>query len=414
MELIKLRTQEFSEFVNNHPSKSFYQSLEYARFLEEQGFEYDLIGLKDKYDNIRAASLIAYKKCFNNYYYGYAPGGFLIDYSDLELVKDFGKALMKYYKKEKIIFIKIVPNIIISKLNKVKNEFILNDNIKYIDNLKKIKFQQLKKNLYFESLLPKYRPIVDLSKFCYNSLSKNTRNKIRKCYRKGLSIDKGNVNNLKDIYPFIKGKSKCDLAYYEELYHSFETNNKIDVFMVSVDFEEYLINMKDEYQKELQRNNMLVKKLQNSSSEKDLDRKMQSDKELLNIKNNIVIATNGLANAKKKIIAGAIVIKYNKQAIIFESGYDKKYKDCNPNYFLNYKMMEYYKYNYESFDMNGFSGDLTKASPYYGVNDFKLGFGVSVYESIGEFDLILNKKVYKKISSNGTLAKLFMKKNKED
>lgn len=409
MELVRLSTQEYIEFVNSSKQSSFYQTLEYARFLEENNYEYDYMGLKDSYNNIRAASLIGYKKCFNNYFYGYAPGGFIIDYNDLELVKDFGKALNIYYKKKNIIFIKIVPNIIISRLNKTKKEFIKNDNINIIDNLNKIKFQELKRNLYFESLIPKYHPLVNLKTFSYANLNKNVRNKIRKCYRKGLSIEKGNFDSIKNIFPFIKNKNKYSLDYYENLYRSFELNNKVDVFLVSVNFEEYLINMRDEYDKELQKNNMLVKKVQMDPSEKNLDRKMQSDRELLSIKNNIVIATNGLTKYQKKYIAGAIVIKHNKNVIIFESGYDVNYKDCNSNYFLNYKMMEYYKYNYNYLDMNGFSGDLSTASPYYGVNEFKLSFKADVYETIGEFDLIFNNKIYKKIASNGTLSKLFSK-----
>ena len=409
MKLVNLSTVEFNEFVNNSNQASFYQTLEYLSFFEENGFNCDLIGIKDSYDNVIAASLIGYKKCFNNYYYGYAPGGFIIDYTDVSLVNDFGKALKEYYKRKNIIFIKIVPNIIIGRLNKLKKEFIKNNNIAIIDNLKSIKFQPLKDNLYFESLLPKYRPLVDLKTFAYNNLNKNIRNKIRKGYRKGLSIEKVDVDNIKIFYQFIKNKNKYDLKYYEDLYYTFKNNGMVDLFLVSVDFEEYLINMQNEYDKEYQKNIMLIKKVQEDPSDKNLDCKMQSDKELLNIKNNIVIATNGLAHGKKKYIAGAMVIKYNKQAIIFESGYNKKYKDCNANYFLNYKLIEYYKYNYDFLDMNGFSGDLTKGSPYYGVNEFKLGFKADVYETIGEFDLVFNNRIYKKIATNGTLSKLFNK-----
>ena len=131
-----------------------------------------------------------------------------MDYNDYELVKDFAKALNQYYKRKNIIFIKIIPNIIIGKLNKSTNSFIENDNKNIIDYFKKIKFQALKNNLYFESILPKYRPLVNLKKIGYNNLNKNVRNKIRKCYRKGLHIEKGNIDSLKDLYPFIKNKSK--------------------------------------------------------------------------------------------------------------------------------------------------------------------------------------------------------------
>ena len=69
MDLIKLTTEEYTDFVDNQKNKSFYQTLEYARFLGELDYEYDFIELKDNYQNIHAASLIAYKKINNTAFF---------------------------------------------------------------------------------------------------------------------------------------------------------------------------------------------------------------------------------------------------------------------------------------------------------------------------------------------------------
>ena len=124
MKLVELSTYEFSEYVKNSKYSSFYQSLEYLRFFQENDYQCDLMGLKDNYDNIRAASLIAFKKLDNKYSYGYSPRGFLIDYKDSGLVNDFAKALNKYYKKKNVLFIKINPNIIISEYDKINNKYV--------------------------------------------------------------------------------------------------------------------------------------------------------------------------------------------------------------------------------------------------------------------------------------------------
>ena len=80
--------------------------------------------------------------------------------------------------------------------------------------------------------------------------------------------------------------------------------------------------------------------------------------------------------------------------------------------------MEYYQNKYTYFDLNGMTGDFTSENPYYGLNEFKLGFKPKVYEFIGEYDLIINEKKYKNLLVNGTLAKLFnktdLKKPKEN
>ncbi|MBR1416706.1 MAG: peptidoglycan bridge formation glycyltransferase FemA/FemB family protein [Bacilli bacterium] len=407
MKLVQLGIQEFHEFANTHKYNSFYQSQEYARFMEDNGFEYDIMGIKDSFENIRAASLILFKNIDNKYKFGYAPRGFLIDYDDRSLVNDFAKSLSKYYKHKHIIFIKINPNIYISKYNKNKNEYIYNDNVKYIDYLKKNKFQNLKKNKYFESILPTFSPLVDLKRFTYKELDKNVRNKISKCYRKGLSIDKVSLDSIEELYPLIKNKTKKSLTYYKNLYHAFEKNKQIDLFLIKVDFEEFLINTKDKYLKTQALNNTLVNKIIYDKSSKLLKQKLQSDRELETLENDIVIATQGLSENKTKVIAGAITIKYKNKVTIFVSGYDKKYRDLNSIDFLYYKLIEYYKYNYEFLDLDGFSGDVSETNPFIGLNNFKMGFNPEVYEDIGEFDIIFKNSIYNKIASNGTLSKLF-------
>ncbi len=409
MKLVELTNTEFTTFVKKQKNASFYQSEEYARFMEEEDFDYNYIGLKDKFDNIIAASLIILKNIDHKYNFGYAPRGFLIDYNDKELVYDFAKALEKYYKKKKVIFIKINPNIFISKYDKEEKKYIYNSNVKFIDILKSNKFQELKKNKYFEALIPTFTPIINLNNFNYTRLSKNVRNKINKSFRKGLSIEKGNFESLKSIYPFIKNKTKKTLKYYENLYKTFEKNNSIDVFMVKVNFEEFLINTKSRYQYTNEKNNIINKIVAIDKSEKMLNRKIQSDKELVTYKNDIITATKGLSKNKYEVVAGAIVIKYNNMVTIFASGYNVDFKELNSTNYLYYKIMEYYKYEYDFLDLNGFSGDLSQSNPYSGLNNFKLGFNPDIYEDIGEFDIIFNKRIYKKISSNGTLAKMFSK-----
>ena len=167
MKLVELTINEFKEYSYKEDNSSFYQSEEYARFMNDNLFDYDFMGLKDNHDNILAASLILFKNIDNKYKYGYAPRGFLINYDDKELVHTFAKLLEKYYKRKNVLFIKINPNIYISKYDKVNNRYIYNDNFKYIEYLRKNKFQELKRNKYFEAILPTFNPIINLKEFSY-------------------------------------------------------------------------------------------------------------------------------------------------------------------------------------------------------------------------------------------------------
>lgn len=407
MELVKLTMSEFNDYLNNNKLSTFYQSENYTRFMQENGFDYDLIGIKDNLGNIRAASLILINNIDKKYKYGYAPRGFIIDYNDNRLLKDFTDTLSKYYKKDNIVFIKINPNIVISKYNKIKNAYVYNDNLKIATNFKRNNFQELKKNMYFESILPTFSPIIDLKKFSYRELDKNVRNKISKSYRKGLFVEKRDYNSFNELYPLIKNKTKKSNKYYENLFREFDKNSAIDLFLVRVNFEEFLINTKEKYEIALDNNKVLSNKLFYNKSDKLINRKLQSDRELNTYKNDIIMATNGLSKGKNKIVGGAIVIKHKDTVSIYTSGYNRKYKDLNINDFLYYKIIEYYKYNYKYLDLNGITGDLSDNNPYKGLNNFIMGFNPQILKYIGEYDIVLKKRIYNKLSSNGTLTNIF-------
>ena len=89
---MKIRTLsifEFDNFAFNHPLSSYHQTSNYGVFQSEQGLDYDLIGLVDENNQIVAASLIVIKKMGLLYRYGYAPKGFLMDYYDEGIIKEF-------------------------------------------------------------------------------------------------------------------------------------------------------------------------------------------------------------------------------------------------------------------------------------------------------------------------------------
>ena len=407
MRLVQLSSGEFNAFANNTLEASFYQSEAYASFMQERNYYVEFVGLKDEYERLLVASLIGFKKIDDKFSFGYAPKGFLLDYFDKNIIEEFSEKLVKYYKNRNIIFIKINPNIVVAKFSKARGQFVFNNNIKVVDFLAKKRFQELKNNKNFEAVLPKYNALIDLHGFNFNNLDKNVRNKISKAYRKGLSIELKGFEGIEELYPLIKNKTKKDISYYESLYRSFGKKGMIDLFLVKVDFEEFLINTKYKYQRGLDRNNFLVQMLGYIQDEKTLKRKLQADKELDVLKEDIIKATRGLANSKKKVIAGAMVIRYRDKASIVVAGYDKEYRDCNAFDYLYFKLVEYYKLGYNYLDLNGFSGDMSESSPYYGLNKFKMGFKPEVWEDIGEFDMVINNKYYKKFAGNGTLSKVF-------
>ena len=411
MNLRILSIEEFTNYQKNHLLSNFYQTVNYGMLMAEVGYDYDLIGMIDENNNIVAASLILIKPIGIKCFYGYAPRGFLIDFNNLELVREFTTKLKEYYYEKNVIFIKINPNLPIGEID--TNNFIItyNENKNIINILENNDYKKLADNLYFEAQLPRFNAFIDLKKYNSDNLDKNTKNKIKKGIRKGLKFELVNKDKIKEFYNLMKNKKDNDEYYYQDYYTVFSKNDEIDLFLVSIDYNAFLQNSQYIYDEEANKNNKLNMKLANNNSEKVINAKMNSDKVLLSYKNDIMEATKGINDNNKVYLAGALVIKHNNMASIVFSAYDKNYKRFAPNYFLHYSIIKYYQDKYDYLDLNGVVGNFEVENPYSGLNRFKLGFNPMIYEFIGEFDLIIEPKSYEILLRNGILSKTFDKKD---
>ncbi len=411
MNIKELSIEQFTKFVNASPLGTHYQSLNYALLMSEYGYEYELVGMFNEYNQLKAASLILFRKISGRYKYGYAPKGFILDYFNKEIVKEFSNALVDHYKKKHVVFIKLNPEIAISELDKDSGIPTYNWNYEIKDILKDSGFMKLKDNLYFESALPRFSAVINLKNYDITKVSKNTRNKINRAKQKGLHIEDAERSGMDILDSFTPSDHDNEPFYFKDLFNVYKKNDMVDLFLVSIDKEEYLIDAKRLFEEEEIRNNKLSQTLTVSNMQKDINKKMDSDRKLVYYANDVREATEMNKNHSKVYVAGALVIKYHNRIQIILSGYNRKYKHFNPNYFLHHEILEYYKDKYEYAELGGITGDFTMANPYRGLNKFKLGFNPKVYEYIGEYDLPINEKLYIKYRSNGTLARLLNKKN---
>ncbi len=407
MEIKELTIQTFLEFTKNSPLKNYMQSEEYARFMGENKYNYDYVGLVNQDNVIVAASLILWKKIGLNAKYGYAPKGFLINYYDDALVRTFTQKLKAFYAKKNMVFIKINPEIVVSEVNNKTFESRANPNYNLKHNLQSLGFIKLKDNLYFESINPRFNAYVELKNARYENYSKANRNKVNNSKRKGLYLVKGAEDDLEE---FCKLFDKNSLSYFKTMFNLF--GSKIDLLLVRVSYENFIKNTQNLYEQELDKNGLYNEILHRSHSENDLHTKMASDAKLSTLKNEIVKATDGLRDHEDEVVAGAIVIRYENRAHIIASAFDRNNSYLNANYFLYDAIINNYKDDYEYLDLNGISGDFKKSSPFKGLNKFKLGFNPKVYEYIGEFDLVFNRAAYEGYLASGKLAMEFNKNKK--
>ena len=412
MRLYEIPKNVFDEFSERNKIRNFYQTSEYGDWMEKRGYKCMYLAFMDETRVIHAATLIIYKNVFSDYKYGYAPRGFLINYNDDELFKEFTRHIKMFLKAKNFAYLKIDPPIIYKSRDKNGNEIPGGkDNTSLLNKMKKLGYIHLGFNNNFEALKPRWNAVIKLSKNendMFMSFNKDIRNKINNSMRKGLEVYKGTEQDIPILYEFIKKNYNRPISYYYDYYEIFKKRNMIDLYLVKVNPVKYLETSKYLYENELENNNNIVKSMVGKLRKKNLtSKKMESDKLLNAYKKDVVKATKLLAeHPDGLIIGGSLVIKYNKQLQFLIDGIDEEFKSFNPNHLLKWTVIkEYLNSNYYYIDLNGIVGNFkNENNPYYGLNHFKLGFNSDVIEYIGEFNLPINNPIYHIVQQSSALG----------
>ena len=407
MRIVSLSPQQFQEFASAHPLNNYMQTHKYALVMADYGYTYDFIGYSDN-NELVAATIILSKVINGKTKYGYAPKGFLINYYDETILKAFLKDIKDYYLKQDYIFIKFNPEIIIGQTSKAQNYSVsYNGNVRVIDILKDLGVKRRIELKDFDLVQPKNLAYIDLKNFNIKNIDRAFRKKVRKCINSGMSLVAGDVKEIDKLYPMLK--TQRPIIYYRTFFNAFDKDKSIDLLFVKMDFEKRLTFIRSKYEKEEVLNNELNMLIQKDPSQANLNKKMASDKRLDVMKEAILKATEQLKKHKEVIIAGALVIKHFNRVTILTSGFDAEFKGLNPNHFLHYAIIERYKPYFNYLDLGGITGKFDGNTPYKGLDDFKLKWNPTIYELIGEFDLICSDKSFKRLIKTSFIEDEFNK-----
>lgn len=402
----------FNEFANNHMLKNYFQTKEYGDLMKYSDFSVMYIGAF-KNNILISASLILHKSIGTGMKYGYAPRGFLTDYYDIDLLSEFTKKIKDFFFKRGFAFIKINPEITYSTINFDEKSKIINSrNKKLIEQLKNLGYDKLKDNLYFESLLPKYTPIINLQTYDTNILDKNLIDNMKKYELSGVKIVNGTENDIETFYKFVDDKETKTLTYYKYFYNNFAKSNMVDLLLIEVNYDTYVKYLQKEYIFEQEKNEKINIEFHNNPNNVDIyNRKMKSDQIIARISSDIAIANNKMKdNNIKEIIGGAFIIKHQGRITIIVAGNNNEFTGIDVKTYLYYKIIEEYKKaGYLYLDLNGITADFSETNPYKELNKFKLKFKPQVFEYIGELDLIVNKPFHQLLWSTNKIQKEFYK-----
>ena len=160
MRVEEISIETFTEFVNNYNYSSVLQTNEYGLVMKNQGYNPIYIGIYNN-DNLVGASLILINK-EKGYKYGYAPRGFLMDYTNKDLLINFTKELKKFLNKKDVIAIKICPPIIREILDGTGTTIGVNPKFNTcFENLKEAGYHHYGFNSLFEAYKPRFEALID-------------------------------------------------------------------------------------------------------------------------------------------------------------------------------------------------------------------------------------------------------------
>ena len=406
----EISADEFNEFAKKHMLKNFFQTKQYGTLMTHSEFQVTYIGGFIE-DELVAGSLILYKTIGPSMKYGYAPRGFLVDYYNDELLTSFTKKVKDYFFKKGFAFIKINPEITYSKIDFDKQSKIINSkNKELIDKLKSLGYDKLKDNLYFESLLPKYTPVIYLPTYDLLGLDSTLINSIHESELSGLNLIKGNIDDIETFYKFVEYKDSKTIPYYKQFYEIFHEDNMADLLFVELDYTTYIKYLQKQYIFETEKNEQINQEFNQNPNNTDLyNRKMKSDKLLAKISSEISSYNLRVQeNETKEILGSAFIVKHEGRVTILTQGHNKDFEVCDTKTFMFYKIIEEYKKaGYLYFDLYGITADYSESNPYKELNKFKLKFKPNVFEYIGEFDLIVNKPFHQLLWSTNKIQKEF-------
>lgn len=390
MKIEELESNEYEEYISKNKYTTFYQKEYWGKLKKDGGWNYKLVGMK-KNNKIVGATLLLFKNLPLGLKLFYSPRGFLIDYNDEELLKEFVLEIKEYVKKENGFILKIDPYVEY-KTRDIDGNIVEGgvDNSKVVENLKKLGFKHYGFNKDIsKELQPRWMYVLDLKgkteDEIFSNFSKHYRKTIRRTEKQGLVVEKISKDKLMDYKKIMEHtSSRRDFidrpySYYENMYDKIGENLIINVCYLDTNLG--INKFKDE-----------IKKIEGYQDIKDYHLKDIED-----YKKKIELYESYQKKYGDKIpLAGTMSIVCGKEYLNLFGGAYEEFMHYDAQYLIKWHTMkEALNLGCEIYNFYGISGNFEKENnDMYGVYEFKRGFGGRVVELIGEFDLIISKPKY--------------------
>lgn len=404
MELKEITSSKLDEFVLNSDKSHFMQTSAWGEVAKTRAYIPHFLGLFDG-DEIKASALLLEKKVLN-YSTFYCPRGFILDYSNKEIIKEMVKQIKAYSLKHNGLYVKINPDIIIRKLDENANPIYTNEyNLSLVDYFQELggKFRGFTTK-FTESSAPRFTFRVDVNKSdeeLFNSLHNTTKKIIKENNPYNILITKNDSNALDDFYKVMKQTSIRkklyieSFDYFKNFFELLNKNNEADIYVASVETND----LKKVFEEKLK---YVDKEITDVNNRPDGPKKENKLKDLDSKKNKIFKLKKEIDELTEEriVLSSIITAKFSDKVWTIHGGNSDELLFLNANYELYYHILKDSRDNgYKIVDFYGSEGVVDKDSPIYGIFLFKLRFGGDFDEFVGEYDFVTKPFINKIIST---------------
>ncbi|GAX46627.1 peptidoglycan bridge formation glycyltransferase FemA/FemB family protein [Pseudolactococcus reticulitermitis] len=306
----------------------------------------------------------------------YIPRGIVLDYSDTELLAFVLAELKKYGKSQHALFIKFDPAILADQSETLT---------KNLQNLG-VKWSGLTTDMA-DTIQPRYNAVIHRDDFSEETLSKKTRQFLRKARKSQPIFEIGGTELVAEFSELMKktesrkNVSLRNAEYYTKLLETYGDDAFIN--LVKMDFGKLLSEAKENREK-------LTDNLTKAKNDKRV-KALTSELEIVD--KNIAALTKTVATHGAVIpVAGTLTLNFGGAAETLYAGTDTAFQKYYPSYLAWYEAIQHaFEKGAETLNMGGLENSLSETD---GLLKFKKHFNPKIEVYVGEFDMPVNRFLF--------------------
>ena len=401
MKFVELNEKQFEAFASQHPEESFMQTPQLGKLRKHQGFDVYYTGV-EKDGELAAAAVFCADPVFLGRKLFYAPRGYLIDWHDKELLSFFTSEVKKFVNAHGGFRIVIDPNHVYRV--REKDGSLMDDHPaddQTFNNLISLGYKHFGFNLYLETRQVRWAYRMDMDEPYESKMkqfSKSTRKNLEKAYSRGLRVRKGDASDLDIMESLFKDTAERkdfeyrETAYYRDMYQYM--GDLMTIYIAHLDADAYVACALGNLREEEAMNEKIAEEMKRANiGAKLLKKKETSDNRLLKLQQDLDDARAfAKAYPDGRDVAALLSMKNGDEYLTLTSGSLEEYRSFTPKYAMyDQHIKDAYDMGFKACNFYGISGNFEKeGNIFYGVYEFKRGFGGHVIEYIGEFSLNTN------------------------